>query len=53
MGTFYDYMLVPEICEQISSNRLSYLLKDMYTNQIAIKGCGFFVMSYKFCGTVS
>ncbi len=41
-----------ENSDAISSKTVASLLMDLHSNQIALKGCAFFVITYRFLGTV-
>lgn len=41
-----------ENADAISSKTISSLLMDLHSNQIALKGCAFFVITFRFMGTV-
>ncbi|CAL8126358.1 unnamed protein product [Orchesella dallaii] len=49
---FYCWISSPENSDAISSKTISSLLVDFHSNQIALKGNGFFVITYRFLGTI-
>ncbi|CAG7822696.1 unnamed protein product [Allacma fusca] len=52
IGEFYSRISAKEVCDKISSNRLTSIVMDMHSNQISMRACGFFVLTYRFFGTI-